>query len=115
MPRNDAAYLLEMLLAAQDAARFATGLTFSQFEKSRLHQYAILKAIEVIGEAAARVSAETKQNQPDVPWSEIVGMRNRLVHGYFEVNLQRVWDTVQNELATLIDQVEQIVPRDDAQ
>ena len=45
MPRNDAAYLLEMLLAAQDAARFATGLTFSQFEKSRLHQYAILKAI----------------------------------------------------------------------
>jgi uncharacterized protein with HEPN domain len=115
MPRNDAAYLLEMLLAAQDAARFATGLTFSQFEKSRLHQYAILKAIEVIGEAAARVSAETKQNQPDVPWSEIVGMRNRLVHGYFEVNLQRVWDTVQNELATLIDQVEQIVPRGDEQ
>ena len=69
----------------------------------------------MIGEAAARVSAETKQNQPDVPWSEIVGMRNRLVHGYFEVNLQRVWDTVQNELATLIDQVEQIVPRDDEQ
>ena len=45
MPRDDAAYLLDMLLAAQDATRFATGLTFSQFEKSRLHQYAILKAI----------------------------------------------------------------------
>ena len=115
MPRDDDAYLMDMLLAAQDAARFATGLTFSQFEKSRLHQYAILKAIEVIGEAATRVSAETKKSQTDIPWSEIVGMRNRLVHGYFEVNLKRVWDTVQNDLATLIDQVEQIVPRDEEQ
>ena len=113
MPRDDHAYLMDMLLAAQDAARFAVGLTFSQFEKSRLHQYAILKAIEVIGEAATRVSAETKKNHPDVPWSEIIGMRIRLVHGYFEVNLKRVWDTVQTDLSTLIDQVEQIVPRDD--
>lgn len=115
MPRDDGAYLMDMLLAGQDAARFATELTFPQFEKSRLHQYAILKAIEVIGEAATRVSAETKKNQPDIPWSEIVGMRNRLVHGYFEVNLKRVWDTVQNDLATLIDQVEQIVPLEDEQ
>ena len=112
MQRDDNAYLMDMLLAAQDAARFVTGLTFSQFEKSRLHQYAVLKAIEVIGEAATRVSAETKKNQPEVPWSEIIGMRNRLVHGYFEVNLKRVWDTVQNDLPALIDQVEQIVPRD---
>ncbi len=112
MQRDDNAYLMDMLLAAQDAARFVAGLTFSQFEKSRLHQYAVLKAIEVIGEAATRVCAETKKSQPDVPWSEIIGMRNRLVHGYFEVNLKRVWDTVQNDLPALIDKVEQIVPRD---
>ncbi len=113
MPRDDEAYLMDMLLAAQDAARFASGLTFSQFEKSRLHQYAILKAIEIIGEAAARISDDTKKDHPDIPWSEIIGMRNRLVHGYFEVNLRRVWDTVQHALVALIVQIKPLVPLDD--
>ncbi len=113
MPRDDDAYLMDMLFAAQDGARFATGLTFSRFEKSRLHQYEILKAIEIIGEAAARISAETKKDHPDIPWSEIIGMRNRLVHGYFEVKLKRVWDTVQHALAALIVEIEPLVPLDD--
>ena len=61
MRRDDAAYLLDMLLSARDAAEFAAGLTFAQFERSRLHQNAILKAIEIIGEAATRISEETRQ------------------------------------------------------
>ena len=81
MRRDDAAYLLDMLLSARDAAEFAAGLTFPQFERSRLHQNATLKAIEVIGEAAARISEKTRQAHPGIPWPEIIGMRNRLVHG----------------------------------
>ena len=93
--RRDDAYLLDMLLASRDAVQFAAGLTFLQFERSRLHQNAILKAIETIGEAAAQISRETKQAHSEIPWPEIIGMRNRLVHGYFDVNLERVWETVQ--------------------
>ena len=65
--RRDDAYLLDMLLAERDAVEFSAGLTFLQFERSRLHQSAILKAIEIIGEAAARISKETKQAHPVVP------------------------------------------------
>jgi uncharacterized protein with HEPN domain len=110
MPRDDAAYLLDMLLAAQDAVAFASELTYDQFAHSRLHQHAIIKAIEIIGEAAARIGAETKQAHPDIPWAEITGMRHRLVHGYFEVNLERVWDTVQEDIPDLIALIEPLVP-----
>jgi len=110
MPRDDAAYLLDMLLAARDAIDFASGLTFEQFEQSRLHQNAILKSIEIIGEAAARITVEAKEAHPDIIWSEIVGMRNRLVHAYFDVNLTRVWDTVQQDLPRLITSIEPLVP-----
>ena len=91
MPRDEDAYLLDMLLAARDGVRFATGLTFAQFKESRLQQYAVLKSIEIIGEAAAHISAETKNTHADLPWTDIIGMRNRLVHGYFEVDIERVW------------------------
>ena len=110
MPRDDEAYLLDMLLAARDGLRFTEGSTFAQFEGSRLQQYAVLKAIEVIGEAAAHISAETKNAHADLPWVDIIGMRNRLVHGYFEVNIVRVWETVQDDLPKLISQIEPLVP-----
>ncbi len=110
MPRDDDAYLLDMLLAARDGVRFASGLTFEQFEGSRLQQYAVLKAIEIIGEAAAHISLETKNSHPDIPWTEIIGMRNRLVHGYFEVDIERVWGTVQDDLPRLISKIGPLVP-----
>ena len=111
--RHDDAYLLDMLLSARDAAEFAAGLTFPQFEQSQLHQNAILKAIEIIGEAA-RISEETKQAHPGIPWPEIIGMRNRLVHAYFEVDLKRVWKTAQQDIPRLIDIIEPLVPPETA-
>lgn len=71
MSRDDAAHLLDMLLAARDAVSFATGLTWAQFERS-LHQNAVLKAIEIIGEAAAHIGDETKLDHPDIPWPDII-------------------------------------------
>ena len=108
--RRDDAYLLDMLLAARDAVEFATGLTLPQFKRNRLHQHAVLKAIEIVGEAAARIGPETRRAHPDIPWPEVIGMRNRLVHAYFDVDVGLVWDTVQNDLPPLIARLEPLVP-----
>ena len=109
---RDYAYLLDMLLAARDAVEFSGQITYSQFENSRLHQNAILKAVEIVGEAAVQVSPGMRERQLDIPWGEIVGMRNRLVHAYFDVDIGLVWQTVQKDLPPLIAQLERIVPPD---
>ena len=108
--RRDDAWLLDMLLAARRAVKFAAPLTFSEFENGDLHQLAILKAVEIIGEAASRISEETKAGHPDIPWAEIIGLRNRLVHAYFAIQLDIVWQTVQEDLPPLIAQIEPLVP-----
>ena len=110
MQRDDSAFLLDMLLAARDAVRFASEVTQRQFEESRLRQNAIIKAVEIVGEAASRVSEQTRKAHPEIPWPKIIGMRNRLVHGYFEVNLSRVWETVQADLPRLIALIQVQVP-----
>lgn len=69
--------------------------------------------MEIVGEAASRLSADTVQRNPSIPWREIVGMRNRLVHAYFEIDLRLVRDTVVDDLPALISQLEPLVPPDD--
>lgn len=112
--RGDETYLLDMLLAARDAEEFASELTFAKFEHDRLRQHAIIKAIEIIGEAASRVSAETRDLNPDIPWREIVGMRNWLVHAYFEVDVELLWETVQRDIPKLIALLEPSAPPEEA-
>lgn len=109
MQRDETAFLLDMLHAAQDVEEFADGLTFHQFEKSRLHQKAVLKSIEIIGEAATHITEETRLAHPEVPWKKIISMRNRLVHGYFQVDLERVWNTIQRDIPSLIHTLEPFV------
>ena len=108
--RRDDAYLLDMLLAAREAREFTTDLTFETFQQDRMVQLAVLKAVEVIGEAASRVSTQGTETHPEIAWPKIIGMRNRLVHGYFSVNLSRVWETVQQDIPHLISQLEPLVP-----
>lgn len=112
--RRDEAYLLDMLLAARDAQNFARGLTREQFQASRLHQLAALKALETIGEAASRVSEPLRATRPEIPWRGIIGMCNRLVHAYFEVERDEVWNTVQNDLPPLIAALERLVPPEES-
>ena len=107
--RHENALLLDMLLAAREAQDMARGATLSDFTQSRTLQLAIMKAVEIVGEAASRVGADTKQAHPHIPWAEIVGMRNRLVHGYFDINLVRVWETVEQDIPHLIVQLEGLV------
>jgi uncharacterized protein with HEPN domain len=69
-------------------------------------QLALIRLIEVIGEAAGRVSDDTRSQISSVPWPLVIAMRNRLIHGYFDVDVDRVWDTVVNDLPPLIAAVE---------
>ena len=112
--RDDAAYLLDTPIAGRDAQGFVSGLSWEEFEQSRLHQNAVLKAIEIIGEAAGRISNEVKAAHTEIPWPEIIGMRHRLVHGYFEVDVRKVWDTAQNDLPSLIALIEPLVPPEES-
>jgi len=108
--RHDDAYLLDRLLAAREAGTFTADLTFTEFKRNRMAQLAILKAVELVGEAASQISPEGKEAHPEIPWAKIIGMRNRLVHGYFNVNLERVWETVEQDLPHLIALLEPLVP-----
>ncbi|MCY3874981.1 MAG: DUF86 domain-containing protein [Rhodobacteraceae bacterium] len=108
--RRSEILFLDMLLSAREAVEMAEGLTFSSFEGNRTVQLAVLKAVETVGEAAARVDAGTRERHPEIPWADITGMRNRLVHEYFRVNLTRVWETVKRDIPVLISQLEALVP-----
>ena len=111
--QRDKAYLLDILIAARKALQFLEGMTWEAFVKSELHQNAIMRPLEIIGEAAGRVSQGTRDAHPEIPWEQMIGMRNRLIHEYFRVNLTTVWKTVQNDLPSLIEMVEPLIPPDD--
>ena len=108
--RSNEDRLRDMLDAARAAVAFSTPLTFEEFAGNRLHRYAIVKAIEIVGEAAANVGPETRAAYPDIPWRKITGMRHRLVHGYYKIRLGTVWATVRDDFPELISRLEGIAP-----
>src|SRR5436309_5591282 len=110
LPERDAALMLDMLLAARDAPSFVEGLDEAAFLKSRLHQNAAIRSLEVIGEAAGRVSAAIQAAHPEIPWREITGMRHRLIHGYGEVRLDVVWMVLCDRVGPLITALERLAP-----
>ena len=113
VPERDAALLLDMVLAARDAQDFVAGLDKAAFLASRLHQNAVIRSLEVIGEAANTLTPECRAALPDIPWRDIIGLRHRLIHGYAEVRLDRVWTIAQTDLAPLIAALEPLIPPDE--
>lgn len=111
--RRDAALLLDMLLAAEDAQSFVAGLDQAAFLASALHQSAVVRQITIIGEAANRVSRAFQAAHPAIAWSNIIGMRHRLVHGYDEVRLDQVWAVVQTHLPALAATLRPLIPPDE--
>ena len=91
-------------------AEFADGPTFAAFERNRMAQLAIPKAGGTVGKAASRVGTDTRDAHSEIPWADIVGMRNRLVHGYFDVNLARVWETVEQDIPVPVRRIEPLAP-----
>ncbi len=107
---RDDGFLLDMLISAREASEMSSGLTFETLEGSSLHQNAILHVLQKIGEAATKVSEQFKMEHPDIEWVEIIGLRHRLVHDYRNINLTKVWESVQSGVPRLIEQLERLVP-----
>jgi uncharacterized protein with HEPN domain len=107
---DDSSRLRHMRDAACEALAFAEGKQRTDLDQDRQLALAILKCIEIVGEASAAISLETTARYPEIPWRQVRGMRNRLIHGYYEVDLDVVWDTVVHNLAPLLKILEQIVP-----
>jgi len=110
LPERDVALLWDMLIAARDARNFVTELDESGFLTSRLHQNAVIRSLEVLGEAAGRVSRPSCLVLADLPWKEMTGLRHRLIHGYAEVRLDLVWRVTAEQLPTLIAALEAFLP-----
>ena len=108
MLKDDLIRVNHMLAAAREAIGFARGHTRASLEGNRLLTLALLKAIEIIGEAAAHVGDDTQAKYSAIPWAAVIGMRNRLIHTYFNINLDLVWDTVTRDLPPLITELEKI-------
>jgi len=114
MQKPDAVRLRHMLEAARDAVSFARGRTRQELDQDRMFAFALVRCIEVIGEAAARVSSETKAGYASIPWAHVIGMRNWLIHAYFDISLDRLWDTITDDLPPLIAELEKL-PLQDAE
>ena len=108
--RSDDALLLDMLLAARKIRQFTSGMSQAGFNDSEMAQSAVIREIQVIGEAARLVSNETKAKHTSILWSVISGMCNRIIHEYFNIDLSIVWDTIRDDIPPLIEQLERIVP-----
>ena len=107
---RDDAYLLDMLIAAKEARQFSKDLSWEEFRISSLHQHAIAKAPENIGEAARNISGEMKIAHPEIPWDRIIALRHRIAHAYFHLDPVRIWQIVQEDVPALIEMVEPLTP-----
>ncbi len=103
---RDKLYLQHIVEAVEKILSYTKGLTREEFKSSPLIQDATIRELEIIGEAARMISETTKKAHPDVPWYEISGMRNRLIHEYFGVDLDAVWKTIMEDLDALIDELD---------
>jgi uncharacterized protein with HEPN domain len=101
MPPEDIVRLRHMLEAIEDASSFISGRVRGDLDTDKMLRFALVRCVEIVGEAAARLSDETRSSAPEIPWAAIVGMRNRLVHAYFDVDTEIVWKTVTIELHEL--------------
>jgi uncharacterized protein with HEPN domain len=109
MRKDDRIRLRHMLDAAREAVAAAGRRSRADLERDRVWALGLLKCLEIIGEAAARVAPETRERHSQIPWAQIVAMRNRLVHVYFDIDLNQVWQALADDLPPLIAGLEAIL------
>jgi uncharacterized protein with HEPN domain len=108
---KDSAYLWDMLDAARTVAQFTSGLTVEKYLKDRKLQLAMERLLEIIGEAANRVSSDFQLGHPEIPWRKIVGQRNVISHEYGEIKQERIWTVVSSNIPGLIVKLESLVKK----
>ncbi len=107
---RDDTYLVDILESAKIALDYVFDKSWDEFYEDIQCQDAVVRRIEIIGEAARRVSQETRDKYPQIPWREMTSMRNLVIHEYDVVDISQVWDTAQSKLPHLIEELSKIVP-----
>jgi len=110
MSRNDQVCVRHILDAAREAVGFADGRSRGDLDTDRQLNLSLIRLLEVTGEAARGISTEFREAHPEVEWKKMIGIRDRLIHGYYDINLDVVWQTVTEDLPPLIAQMEKIEP-----
>jgi uncharacterized protein with HEPN domain len=105
MIKSDLAYIDHILDCIRKINKFSKGLTVNEFRYNELVQDAVIRNIEIIGEASKKITSETKKNYPDIPWKEISGMRDKLIHDYLGVDVDVVWETIKKDIPALRKQI----------
>jgi uncharacterized protein with HEPN domain len=101
MKRDETVYLRHILDSITKIETYLNGVQRRTFDTDTRTQDAVIRQLEIIGEAVKRLSSETRNLQPHIPWSAIAGMRDKLIHDYFRVDIDQVWLTANNELSAL--------------
>ena len=107
--RSDKQYLLDISDAIDSVEDFLANISKEKFENSYLLQSAVFRQFEIIGEAASRLTNDLKKRFKNVKWNDVVGMRHKMIHDYFEVSIDIVWDTAKNDLNSLQSQIKKIL------
>jgi uncharacterized protein with HEPN domain len=108
MVKDDLAYIEHILDCIRKIKEFTTGLSLKDFSVNELVQDAVIRNIEIIGEASKKISSDTKQIYYEIPWKEIAGMRDKLIHDYLGVDVEVVWRTITEDIPTLEKQIKEI-------
>ena len=108
-PRAYGDFVEDIRAAAAKAQRFVSGLTYETFAADEKTAFAVVRALEIIGEAAKRIPSEVRDRHSQVPWRAMAGIRDKLIHDYTSVNLEIVWKTVAEDLPLLISQMDVVL------
>jgi uncharacterized protein with HEPN domain len=109
MSRDESLYLADIKKCCEKVLKFTSGMSYKDFTQDDLHYDAVLRNLEIIGEAVKHVSDEQQQKYPQVKWRKIAGFRDIVAHQYFGVSDEIVWDVIENEIPVLLQQVEVIL------
>ncbi len=113
MSKTDLVRVRHILDAAREVLEFSTGKSRFDLDTDRMLNLSLVHLLEIIGEAAVGVSAEFRTKYPNVPWNEIVGMRNRLIHSYYDIDLDIVWRTIEEDIPPLVTELEKIIAHEE--
>jgi uncharacterized protein with HEPN domain len=104
-------YLNDMLISIQEIETFTADIKFEEFKENRMIRNAVVRSLEVLGEASKNIPEEIRDNYPEIPWKRISGMRDKLIHNYFGVDYEMVWSVSVERLSELKPAIEVIINR----